>query len=258
MPSPFPRGISAWCRPASTATSTPASTASPTKSSAASISMRSWRWPRTSAASRPATALPCRRRAGVSRSPATTPSPSSTRTSSPAGGRRAQPSFPFSPLADELPPEDCDCCWLPGGYPELHAGRLAAAATFHTGLRHFAETRPVHGECGGYMVLGEGLEDAEGVRHAMAGLLGHATSFAKRRLTLGYREARLTADAPDLTRRGNRPWPRVPLCDPDRHRPRRPLRRNPRRSGPQPRTRRRAPGPCVRRLLPRHRDGVNH
>jgi cobyrinic acid a,c-diamide synthase len=46
------------------------------------------------------------------------------------------------------------------------------------------------------MVLGEGLEDADGVRHAMTGLLGHATSFAQRTLQLGYREARLLADAP--------------------------------------------------------------
>lgn len=98
---------------------------------------------------------------------------------------------PFSPLEDAPPPEDCDACWLPGGYPELHAGRLAAATRFLAGLRRFAATRPVHGECGGYMVLGEGLEDAEGQRHAMAGLLGHATSFARRKMNLGYREARL-------------------------------------------------------------------
>ena len=51
----------------------------------------------------------------------------------------------------------------------------------------------MHGECGGYMVLGEGLEDADGKRHAMAGLLGHSTSFATRRLTLGYREARIAS-----------------------------------------------------------------
>jgi cobyrinic acid a,c-diamide synthase len=43
------------------------------------------------------------------------------------------------------------------------------------------------------MVLGEGLEDAEGVGHAMTGLLGHSTSFHKRKLHLGYREARLLA-----------------------------------------------------------------
>ena len=36
----------------------------------------------------------------------------------------------FSPLADEPPPADCDMCWLPGGYPELHAGRIASAAGF--------------------------------------------------------------------------------------------------------------------------------
>jgi cobyrinic acid a,c-diamide synthase len=102
----------------------------------------------------------------------------------------------FSPLADEPPPDDCDCCWLPGGYPELHAGALAAAARFRAGLARFAATRPVHGECGGYMVLGEGLIDANGTRHAMTGLLGHATSFADRRLHLGYREAKLLAECP--------------------------------------------------------------
>ncbi len=34
--------------------------------------------------------------------------------------------LPFSPLADEGPDGGADVCWLPGGYPELHAGRLAA------------------------------------------------------------------------------------------------------------------------------------
>jgi cobyrinic acid a,c-diamide synthase len=102
----------------------------------------------------------------------------------------------FSPLADEPPPQRCDCCWLPGGYPELHAGALAAAACFRAGLERFARTRAVHGECGGFMVLGEGLEDADGARHCMTSLLGHATSFAKRRLQLGYREARLLSDGP--------------------------------------------------------------
>ncbi|MET0970348.1 MAG: cobyrinate a,c-diamide synthase [Tardiphaga sp.] len=102
----------------------------------------------------------------------------------------------FSPLANETPPSHCDACWLPGGYPELHAAALAAAATFRDGLASFAQSRPVHGECGGYMVLGQSLEDADGRLHAMTGLLGHSTSFAKRKLHLGYREARLLADSP--------------------------------------------------------------
>lgn len=104
--------------------------------------------------------------------------------------------FPFSPLADEAPAATCDACWLPGGYPELFAGALAAADRFRIGLARFAQTHAVHGECGGYMVLGEGLEDSSGKRHAMVGLLGHATSFARRKLHLGYREARLLADGP--------------------------------------------------------------
>lgn len=100
----------------------------------------------------------------------------------------------FSPLADEPPPSDCDVCWLPGGYPELHAGILAQAGRFREGVRDFAQTKPVHGECGGYMLLGESLEDAEGITHPMTALLPVATSYRARRLHLGYRVATLIAD----------------------------------------------------------------
>ena len=100
--------------------------------------------------------------------------------------------LPFSPLADQAPDATSDCVWLPGGYPELHGGKLAAARHFRDGLRDLAGRGvPVHGECGGYMVLGQGIEDADGNRHAMTGLLTLETSFAKRRLHLGYRRARL-------------------------------------------------------------------
>jgi cobyrinic acid a,c-diamide synthase len=101
----------------------------------------------------------------------------------------------FSPLADEAPDDDCDACWLPGGYPELHAGRLSGSRCFMDGMRRFAQTRPVHGECGGYMALGTSLTDANGVIHEMAGLLSVSTSFARRRLHLGYRKARLIEDS---------------------------------------------------------------
>lgn len=103
---------------------------------------------------------------------------------------------PFSPLADEPPGEACDACWLPGGYPELHAAALACARRFMDGLRGFATARPVHGECGGYMALGAWLEDESGVRHPMAGLLPVATSFRARKMSLGYRQASLVADGP--------------------------------------------------------------
>ena len=104
--------------------------------------------------------------------------------------------FPFSPLADEAPSPDCDICWLPGGYPELHADRLSQARNFIDGVRSFAANRPVHGECGGFMVLGRSIEDAQGMTHPMLGLLGHATSFAQRKMNLGYRRARLLESGP--------------------------------------------------------------
>ncbi|MGI9353001.1 MAG: cobyrinate a,c-diamide synthase [Rhizobiaceae bacterium] len=108
------------------------------------------------------------------------------------GWRRAGAEvLPFSPLADEAPEPDADLVWLPGGYPELHGGRLAANINFKAGLKKHAESRPVHGECGGYMALGTALVDKEGDRHEMAGLLGLVTSYEKRKLHLGYRRAEL-------------------------------------------------------------------
>lgn len=104
--------------------------------------------------------------------------------------------LPFSPLDDQAPDRSADVCWLSGGYPELYAGRLANASTFRRGMTDFAKSRPVHGECGGFMVLGEAIEDADGQTHSMLGLLGHATSFAKRKMNLGYRRATLLSDCP--------------------------------------------------------------
>jgi len=104
---------------------------------------------------------------------------------------------PFSPLADEAPAPDADAIYLPGGYPELHAGRLAANQTFLDGVRAAAgRGAVVFGECGGYMMLGRGLEDRDGTRHAFLGLLGLESSFAQPRLHLGYRHATLVASGP--------------------------------------------------------------
>ena len=105
---------------------------------------------------------------------------------------------PFSPLNDECPKKDADLIWLAGGYPELHGGRLAQATSCFDAIRNHAETKAVHGECGGYMVLGEGLIDKEGERHKMLGLLGLVTSFETRKFHLGYRLATPVTTAPAL------------------------------------------------------------
>ncbi|WP_147124913.1 cobyrinate a,c-diamide synthase [Shimia ponticola] len=98
----------------------------------------------------------------------------------------------FSPLRDDAVPE-CDLVFLPGGYPELHAGRLASNEVFLKSLRNASEHTDIYGECGGYMALGDGIEDSHGDRHQMAGLLRLETSFARPTRHLGYR--RLSASS---------------------------------------------------------------
>jgi len=108
----------------------------------------------------------------------------------------AEVSF-FSPLADEAPDLSADAVFLPGGYPELHAGRLAGASRFAAGMHQAAERGAlIYGECGGYMTLGEGLTDKDSVRHAMLGLLPVETSFEHPRLHLGYRRLIPQSGAP--------------------------------------------------------------
>lgn len=94
----------------------------------------------------------------------------------------------FSPLTDEGPSKDSDAVFLPGGYPELYAGRLAGNAGFSTAMRAARDGGAlIYGECGGYMMLGESLVDGEGDEHRMLGFLPVSTSFAVRKLHLGYR-----------------------------------------------------------------------
>jgi cobyrinic acid a,c-diamide synthase len=115
-----------------------------------------------------------------------------------AGWRRrgAELAF-FSPLADEPPDADADAVYLPGCYPELWADRLASAEVFMAGLRQAAvKGAVIYGECGGYMVLGDALIDREGRSRRMSGLLPLVTSFAERRLHLGYRRAILRTGTP--------------------------------------------------------------
>lgn len=105
----------------------------------------------------------------------------------------------FSPLADEAPAVDADAVFLPGGYPELHGGKLAAATRFKAGLISARDRQAlIYGECGGFMVLGETLADKSGQSHAMTGLLPLTTRIDRPKRILGYRR---------LIQSGDLPWP---------------------------------------------------
>jgi cobyrinic acid a,c-diamide synthase len=113
-----------------------------------------------------------------------------------AGG--AELSF-FSPLADEAPRADADAVFLPGGYPELHGAKLAAAEVFRAGMTAARDRGAlIYGECGGFMVLGRSLTDKEGATHRMLGLLDIVTTIERPKRMLGYRR---------LVHRSPLPWP---------------------------------------------------
>jgi len=55
----------------------------------------------------------------------------------------------FSPASGDEPVPPADALICRGGYPELHAGRLAGNSSWLTSMQAFAETnRPVLAECG--------------------------------------------------------------------------------------------------------------
>ena len=106
-------------------------------------------------------------------------------------------SLPFSPLANEPIPGDAEAVFLPGGYPELHLDVLARSDRFWRSLKNAAHSGvPIYGECGGYMVLGEGIQDEGGRWHQGAELLPFRSSFQARQRHLGYRRLRALTDTP--------------------------------------------------------------
>ncbi|WP_221090947.1 cobyrinate a,c-diamide synthase [Deinococcus aquaedulcis] len=103
---------------------------------------------------------------------------------------------PFSPLRDAGLPPGVSGLLLGGGYPEVHAAALSANRSMRGAVRAFAASgRPVLGECGGLMYLGETLEDEAGTQFEMCGVVPYHTRMTPG-LTLGYREA--TALAPSV------------------------------------------------------------
>ena len=96
----------------------------------------------------------------------------------------------FSPLNDARVPESCGGLYIGGGYPEVHAAKLAANRPMLESVRRFAGAgHPVYAECGGLMYLSQGIHSREGERYALAGLLPVWTRMLARRKALGYIEA---------------------------------------------------------------------
>ena len=97
----------------------------------------------------------------------------------------------FSPLADAALPEGISGIYLPGGYPELFAARLAGNAPLKDGIRCAIEAgMPVYAECGGFIYLSRGVAEGAAI-HPFVGIFPALTRMLPRRKALGYREVEL-------------------------------------------------------------------
>lgn len=101
---------------------------------------------------------------------------------------------PYSPLADATLPENLDGLYLGGGYPEVHAARLAENAGMLESVRRFAAARPVYAECGGLIYLARSVTALDGSRHDLTGVLPIDVAMLPSLRALGYSEVSLLAD----------------------------------------------------------------
>ncbi|MFQ5354740.1 MAG: cobyrinate a,c-diamide synthase [Thermodesulfobacteriota bacterium] len=105
----------------------------------------------------------------------------------------------FSPIKDKTLPEGVNGVYLGGGYPELHAGELAANMTMRESIKSAAQKGvPIFAECGGLMYLGRALKDFSGATHPMAGVFKWMTEIFDKRKALGYREIEVLKGCPFL------------------------------------------------------------
>lgn len=103
----------------------------------------------------------------------------------------------FSPLRDTELPENIGGLYLPGGYPELYANQLAANEAMRKAIKQAVNSGlPTVAECGGFLYLGQSLEDQTGVAYPMAGVLPGNGVRKEKLVRFGY--ANLTAQTDSL------------------------------------------------------------
>ncbi|MFL5703138.1 MAG: cobyrinate a,c-diamide synthase [Ktedonobacteraceae bacterium] len=104
---------------------------------------------------------------------------------------------PFSPLHENMLPEDIAGIYIGGGFPEEYAHRLSANARMRAALaRLLRKDLPCYAECGGFMYLCQSIRNASGEELPMVGAIARQSVMSNDRsgLVIGYREATTLRD----------------------------------------------------------------
>jgi len=98
----------------------------------------------------------------------------------------------FSPLHDTHLPQNLQGLYLGGGYPEVHAERLAANVTMRQEVKDVIEQgRVVYAECGGFMYLTAGIRDTNGTLFPMIDIYPTVVQMFPQLRALGYVEVEI-------------------------------------------------------------------
>ncbi len=103
---------------------------------------------------------------------------------------------PVSALQSAALPANLDALYIGGGFPETHAGQLAANLSFLESLRDASRSgMPIYAECGGLMLLARSLV-CKGVRYPMADVFPVDVEVLEKPQGHGYTELRVDAVNP--------------------------------------------------------------
>ncbi len=95
--------------------------------------------------------------------------------------------IPFSPLNDSNVPENVEGIILGGGFPEVFAEKMSANKRMLLSLKKFIESKiPCYAECGGLMLLADGLKVDSGKLFPMAGVVPGTVEMTKQLQNFGY------------------------------------------------------------------------
>ena len=95
--------------------------------------------------------------------------------------------IPFSPLHDSKVPEYVEGMILGGGFPEVFAEKMSANKSMLISLKQAVDSgMPCYAECGGLMLLADGLKVNSGICYSMAGVVPGLVEMTKQLQNFGY------------------------------------------------------------------------